>query len=218
MSGKRAVAVFTENRPFAKNIRDLMSENKENQKELAEKLGVKQQTISYYRNGQSLPDAGNLIKIAQHYGVTTDYLLGLTDVKTADTSVKAICNYTGLTEEAVNQIRKFNLMKEYLTFLMPTLNGFLSSYRLQALLLAISCTVAAENDAESAIPIQSSNDEAGVDKYNKYSQTQELLKELFGRNYEIICGAEMAEYYKFTMKEEFFEVYKDIKRILEGGN
>ena len=105
MSGKRAAACQVEGKPFAKNLCDLMKEHKENQKELAEKLGVKQQTISYYRNGQSIPDAENLIKIAKHYGVTTDFLLGLTDVRTTNTDLKAVCEYTGLSETAIKTMR-----------------------------------------------------------------------------------------------------------------
>lgn len=101
MSGKRAAAFSTEDKPFAKNLCDLMMENKENQKFLAEKLGVKQQTISYYRNGQSLPDVENLIKIAKHYGVTTDYLLGLTTHRTPDIKLRAVCEYTGLEENTI---------------------------------------------------------------------------------------------------------------------
>lgn len=106
MTGKRAAACTTENKPFAKRLCSLMVECGENQKELAEELGVKQQTISYYRNGQSTPDADNLIKIARHYGVTTDFLLGLTEVSTTDTDLKAVCEYTGLCEGAVKVLHE----------------------------------------------------------------------------------------------------------------
>lgn len=46
------------------------------QKQLAEDLGVPYQRISYLENGHRDPKAEDLIKLADYFGVTTDYLLG----------------------------------------------------------------------------------------------------------------------------------------------
>lgn len=69
--------------------------------DLAEYLGVSAVAIGQYYNGDALPSMDNLIKIAKYFNVSTDYLLGLTDVKTTDTDLKMIVDYTGLSEEAV---------------------------------------------------------------------------------------------------------------------
>ena len=45
-----------------------------------------------------------LFGLAKFYNVSTDYLLGLTDIKSADTTVQGICEYTGLTDGAVDGI------------------------------------------------------------------------------------------------------------------
>ena len=137
MSGKRAAAVYTEDKPFAKNLSDLMTEHKETQKKLAEQLGVKQQTISYYRNGQSTPDADNLVKIAQHYGVSTDFLLGLSgDIRTVDNSVKVICEYTGLSEETVSKLHnplytEFPLLQYFINTLATSSDWILLELQLR---------------------------------------------------------------------------------------
>ena len=49
------------------------------QSELAELLGVSQQTISKYENGSREPDLENLIRMSKIFHVTTDYLLGLSE-------------------------------------------------------------------------------------------------------------------------------------------
>ena len=49
------------------------------QSELAELLGVSQQTISKYENGSREPDLENLIRMSKVFHVTTDYLLGLSE-------------------------------------------------------------------------------------------------------------------------------------------
>ena len=43
-----------------------------------------------------------IIKIAKHYGTTTDYLLGATDNKTIDITIQNISKYTGLNEESIS--------------------------------------------------------------------------------------------------------------------
>ena len=46
------------------------------QQKFAEHLGVSRSTVSMWEIGSSQPDNDTLIKIADFFGVTTDYLLG----------------------------------------------------------------------------------------------------------------------------------------------
>jgi transcriptional regulator with XRE-family HTH domain len=90
----------------------LMDEHKETQKTLSDDLGVKQQTISLYRNGLSLPDAERLIKISQHYNVSIDWLLGLTNAKTQNANTRVICDATGLSEKSVETLCNIKKRRE----------------------------------------------------------------------------------------------------------
>lgn len=49
------------------------------QKDVAEQLEILPQAYSRYEVGKFIPRANDIIKLAQVYGVTTDYLLGMTD-------------------------------------------------------------------------------------------------------------------------------------------
>lgn len=62
------------------------------------------QTISNWQTGESVPDIIKLADIAQYFGVSTDYLLGLSDTKSPDAGAKAAVEYTGLSEEAVERL------------------------------------------------------------------------------------------------------------------
>lgn len=62
------------------------------------------QTISNWQTGESVPDIIKLAVIAQYFGVSTDYLLGLSDTKSPDAGAKAAVEYTGLSEEAVERL------------------------------------------------------------------------------------------------------------------
>jgi len=47
--------------------------------ELAELLDTTKTTLSRYENNKRTPDADFIIRLAQYYRVSSDYILGLTD-------------------------------------------------------------------------------------------------------------------------------------------
>lgn len=57
-------------------IRDLREDLDLRQSDLAQKTGIDQRTISNYETGKTLPDAYALIKLADFFNVSIDYLVG----------------------------------------------------------------------------------------------------------------------------------------------
>ena len=85
--------------PFATTLRLLMDKQPiTTQAQLAEITGKTRQTISQYVNGVSEPGYDTLVKIADHFHVSLDYLLGRSDVSSIDLTVQDIHRTTGLTE------------------------------------------------------------------------------------------------------------------------
>lgn len=62
-----------------KRLKILMDEYEESQKELARYLDVKPSSVSHWVTGRYNPTVDTLLKIAERYGVSTDYLLGHSD-------------------------------------------------------------------------------------------------------------------------------------------
>ena len=60
-------------------IRDLREDRDLTQNKLAKLLGCTQQTYSRYESGEITIDIYNLIKLAEFYNTSCDYLLGLTN-------------------------------------------------------------------------------------------------------------------------------------------
>ena len=60
---------------FAEMLRLLLKKHHVQQLELAQNIGVKRTTISMYATGNSRPDIDGLIKIAQFFNVSLDYLM-----------------------------------------------------------------------------------------------------------------------------------------------
>ena len=67
-------------------------------------LGISQQTIGSWETGRTSPDLETLIKIASFFNVTTDYLLGVTDVPTKK-NVQS--NLIKLSDEELQLIKKY---------------------------------------------------------------------------------------------------------------
>lgn len=80
---------------------------KMNQQTLADIIGISRAALSFYENGIRQPDAEILCRCAKYFGVSADYLLGLSDNMTIDTDLKATCDYTGLDENVINSIIGF---------------------------------------------------------------------------------------------------------------
>ena len=62
-------------------IKDIREDRDLTQREVADFLHIKQNTYSQYENGQRQIPLSALIALAGYYGTSTDYLLGLTDIR-----------------------------------------------------------------------------------------------------------------------------------------
>ena len=64
-----------------KRIRDLREDRELNQTKIAKMLGMSQTGYSKYETGENDIPTVILIKLAQFYGTSVDYILGLTNEK-----------------------------------------------------------------------------------------------------------------------------------------
>ena len=62
-----------------KKLIELRKEKKLTQSDLAEVLGISRQAYSNYENGKRQPDNETMLKLAEHFNVSVDYLLGRDD-------------------------------------------------------------------------------------------------------------------------------------------
>lgn len=62
-----------------KRIKDLREDHDKTQQELADALNMHRSVYRRYESGEREAPSWVIVKLAQYYGVTTDYLLGLSD-------------------------------------------------------------------------------------------------------------------------------------------
>ena len=92
------------NKPLPERLRKLLDQTRRTRQEVAEYLGVSRQAVSYYCDGSTAPDWETLAALAVYFGKSADYLIGLSDVSEVNPELRAICEYTGLSEEAINSL------------------------------------------------------------------------------------------------------------------
>ena len=67
---------------YVDRIRELREDNDFKQKDIADLLQTIQQVYSRYENGTNLIPVHHIITLARFYKVSTDYILGETNIKT----------------------------------------------------------------------------------------------------------------------------------------
>lgn len=72
---------------FGERLRALRRANDWTQEEISKLLSMVRSTYAYYETGKTSPDYKTLVKIANLFDVTTDYLLGNDEAATASNSV-----------------------------------------------------------------------------------------------------------------------------------
>lgn len=83
---------------FGDRIKTLRKSQNLNQVQLAQKLDVSKQTVSNWENNNILPSIEMLIKIANFFSVSTDYLLELDD--------RQYIEITGLSNSQLSHIQQ----------------------------------------------------------------------------------------------------------------
>lgn len=111
---------------FPSRLRDLRKEKGVSQEAVARKLGVSKSTIGLYETGGTLPDAKTLFNFAKYYGVSSDYLLGLSNSKSADINIRAISDLLGISEGVISELVSMNSKKGFEKEL-KAINAFLIS-------------------------------------------------------------------------------------------
>lgn len=85
-------------------IRNLRIKNNLSSKELSKILNISESSVSLYESGKRKPSLGLIIKIADYFSVSTDYLLGITQKENENNIAEK--DFSMLLENIVNFLEK----------------------------------------------------------------------------------------------------------------
>ena len=167
------------------------------QEEMGKILGVSKSSIGFYRDGTNQPNYSILIKIANYFHCSTDYLLGVSEYRGLEPQLKMICDYIGLPEHTIKELRS--------VFADPYEDRLIRERRLRA----FSCFAAALELPDFLDSIQQTLDLCdGIAAFNYDAQPVE----------ELDLGALKAE--EYSIREDIdkinYQTYKETEywRIL----
>lgn len=93
-------------------LKELRKEKGEKQEVVAKALSIDRSVLSNYENDVRTPDIEKFQALANYYNVTVDFLLCRSDVKKADTTLQAVSEYIGLSDEAILKIKSMKNEQE----------------------------------------------------------------------------------------------------------
>lgn len=207
------------NKPFPSALRTLMEARNTSQKDLADYLGKTRQAVSLYCNGESAPDLETLVKIAQLFDTSTDYLLGLeTDPAQKPSAVDEL----GLEPCVIHEIRQIR------TGLLPGnrmaqegLNIFLKeSLKTDALFYRYIChlrgSIEAENSATTSdLTIFGAGDDSSMNTADRYRMAEVMIWKTLEEAYPGITSRMHFTFGPSSIKPRIDELCDMFREMLE---
>lgn len=123
------------------NIRKLLEAHNETITSLARELGISRQAVAQYADGSAQPNAEKLMVIADHFGVSVDWILGRTEAPTRDADTQSVCDFTGLSVAVVESLKLSKERGEHI----EALNLFLTEAQQRAFFIGIRTLAADES-------------------------------------------------------------------------
>lgn len=185
------------------------------QKELAEKLSVSDNTISYFVSGKRTPNTEQIIKISQILDISTDYLLGRSEILSPDTNIQAIGECIGLSEsviEALKGIKTSVATKKETIFpknYFDILNALLDSAKFQLVIMAIDKYAKSVKDSEKEIEAEKRFIKEQGDKAYKDLDT-DILNALDSFSEKQVTEIEKQQVQLWRIQQHFIGLVKTI--------
>lgn len=205
---------------ISSRIRRLLEKNNIKQKELAHYLNVSDNTVSYYCNGTRIPNLEQMKKIAVFFDTTVDFLVGLTNVESTETDIKSICDYIGLTEDAVDTIMDIRYKHPEL---IECFNIFICNDNLYSLLIDI-------NNYASHYSMNSANKEISLIQFVKDKKLDIDITRIKKRGVHALSEEQKNDFQAYEVKRnlkydivyndtdyDIYKAQKELARCLDEG-
>ena len=98
---------------FGKRLKELRKGNGYTIERFADMVGISKSTLGYYENDKRMPDIEILARIADTLNVNADYLIGRTNTTALKGKMKTVCEFTGLSDCAVEYLSELVKNKDY---------------------------------------------------------------------------------------------------------
>ncbi len=115
---------------FSERLSKLLKDKKEQgiiQDDVAKSIGVSRQALGKWANGETVPDILDLKSLAVYFNVSSDYLLGLSELSNGDISLTNASKLTNISEKSLLKLSEIyldDLSAKYMNILIQ--NDYIS--------------------------------------------------------------------------------------------
>lgn len=94
---------------FSDRISDLITDSDKPLREISKETTIPASSLSGYQNGKAEPQLSAIIKLANYFNVSVDWLLGRPgSIRSVNSDIQAAAKYTGLSQEALEVLMAIN--------------------------------------------------------------------------------------------------------------
>lgn len=95
---------------FAEKLKQLMAQNNILWKDLAAEFGIAVTSLSYWAKYDKMPSSETIIKMAQKFNVSADYLLGLTEDRNEDLKFALFGGDGEITDAMLEEVKAYAML------------------------------------------------------------------------------------------------------------
>jgi len=194
-------------------LRELMDGREARTEELANAVGIGSSAVRMWYTGYARPDIDKIPAICKFYGVSADWLLGLSEAQSVSMEFRQISEETGLTDQALLNLTSLNNVPKHL----QAGDGIYSYASAKEMLWLINrfieetktvYTIA--DKANAYVNIRNTMENFDILDYNDEDygsmDVTGLMKqglEKFGMTFNFTYGQETMDYLAYVMQKEF---------------
>jgi len=190
-------------------LRELLDGDGVRTEEVANAVGIGSSAVRSWYTGYARPDMEKISAICKFFGVSADWLLGISDTRAVDIEMRDICEKTGLSANALFNLMRYS--KNQNKDGQPTShNSAIVAERLWFINSLIEDEETLNTLADNAnlyVNIKKALDNFEIPKYDGESATT-LMKlgiEKFGMTFNFTQGKETADFHAYMCQKYFVD-------------
>lgn len=203
---------------FAERLTKLRQKRQLTQQQLGDVLQIPRVSITRYETAERTPTVDHLVQFAQFFKVPTDYLLGLSSVESYDIELQAVCDYTGLSEEAVKELNMdldppFKTKVKYLTELHKILSWLINESYIHEI---ISYLVSIRDYSQEYLTFEEEINNNGLYLTNDKKAEQTELNNI-NKLYELEKNIDFERYMLVKLSERLSNHFDQREQVKNNG-
>ena len=196
-------------------LRELMDGEDFRTEELANAVGIGSSGVRMWYTGYARPDIEKLPIICKFFGVSADWLLGLSEARSMDMGSRQISEETGLSDHALINLINLNNVPEHPQQgdgLYSHLSAREMLWLLNRFIEDIDTVYNIADKANAYVNIRNAVDDFEIAEYDE-TKLPALMKmggECFGMTFNFTYGKETADYLAYMCQKHFLDFIEAI--------